>query len=92
MKFERDLKKMGMIGAADYVVVLSDPDTCLVKVTQQITFAHDAYVQVISIDDIHELYYNQLEYPLRPTVIAVGDRASKSLGRYKHTKVLLRGM
>lgn len=89
MKFERDINKMGMIGAADYVVVLSDPDTCLVRVASRYNFGYGAYIQVIHTEYIYELYYTHMEYPVNPKVVAVGDKASRELGRFKHDKVLL---
>ena len=89
IKFEKDVTKMGMIGAADFVVVLSDPDTCLVRVVEKFPFPEEGYVQVIGLDLLYELYYNELEYPLTPKVVAVGDRASTELGNYRHTKILL---
>jgi len=89
LKFETDIKKMGMIGAADYVVVLSDHDTCLVRVVSQYNFKEGAFIQVIPTEYIYELYYTQMEYPVNPQVVAVGDKASKELGRFKHDKILL---
>lgn len=84
MKFERDVNNMCLIGAADYVIVLSELDTCLVKVTDLVKFKEDSYIQVIGVDNIYELYATEMDYPVEPQIIAVGDGASKKLGRLKH--------
>ena len=87
--FEKDYTKMGFIGLADYVIVLSEPNTCLVTVIGEIKFEENSYVQVISLDKVHELYYTLLEHKPDCKIITVGDGASKDLDGITHTKVKL---
>ena len=84
MRFDTDIDKMGMVGAADAVIVYSGQQPCLVKIVQQGNFDYDAYVQVIEEKYVYELLYTQMEYPVVPRLIAIGSVASKALGNNKH--------